>query len=53
MYTVEFSNNSRMYVKKWVNEEETVLTGSKSEASVPLSLASQFHRHSDHSGGEQ
>ena len=42
MYTVEFSNDSRMYVKKWVNEEETVLTGSKSEASVPLSLASQF-----------
>lgn len=42
MYTLEFANDSKMYVKKWVDTTETQLVGSKSESSIPLSLASQF-----------
>lgn len=42
MYTVEFSSDSKMYVKKWVNGVETVLKGNKSSVSVPMSFASAF-----------
>ena len=41
LYTLEFANDSKMYVKKWLNGVEHVLSGSKSTASVPLSLASK------------
>ncbi|MGN0565548.1 MAG: hypothetical protein ACI4IU_02525 [Candidatus Limousia pullorum] len=42
MYTIEFSSDSKIYVKKWINTEETKLQGNKSETSVPLSLATRF-----------
>lgn len=42
LYTLEFANDSKMYVKKWTNGEESVLSGSKSSASVPLALASKL-----------
>ena len=42
MYTLEFSNDSKMYVKKWIDGAETVLSGSKSSSSVPLTLASKL-----------
>lgn len=42
LYTLEFSNDSKMYVKKWTNGAETVLSGSKSSAAVPLALASKL-----------
>ena len=42
MYTLEFSSDSKMYVKKWTNGAESVLSGSKSSASVPLALASKL-----------
>ena len=41
LYTLEFSSDSKMYVKKWLNGVEHVLNGSKASASVPLSLASK------------
>ena len=42
MYTVEFANDSKIYVKKWVDTQETQLQGEKSSASVPLTLATRF-----------
>ena len=42
MYTLEFANDSKMYVKKWTNGVESILSGSKSSASVPLALASKL-----------
>lgn len=42
LYTLEFSQDGKMYVKKWTNTVETVLTGSKSSAPVPLMLASKL-----------
>lgn len=42
LYTLEFSNDSKMYVKKWTDGVETVLSGSKASASVPLMLASKL-----------
>lgn len=42
MYTLEFSRDSKMYVKKWTNTMETVLSGSKSSAPVPLMLAAKL-----------
>jgi len=41
-YTLEFANDSKMYVKKWIDGAENVLSGSKSSASVPVSLASKL-----------
>jgi len=41
-YTLEFSNDTKMYVKKWTNGVESVLSGSKSSASVPLTLGSKL-----------
>ena len=41
-YTVELSSDGKMYVKKWIDEVETKLTGSKPQASIPLSLSTQF-----------
>ena len=42
LYTLEFASDSKMYVKKWINGAENVLSGSKSSASVPISLASKL-----------
>lgn len=42
LYTLEFASDSKMYVKKWTNGVETVLSGSKASASVPLMLASKL-----------
>ncbi|MBQ2713001.1 MAG: hypothetical protein IJF71_06425 [Clostridia bacterium] len=42
MYTLEFANDSKMYVKKWTDGAESLLSGSKSSASVPIALASRL-----------
>ena len=42
LYTLEFANDSKMYVKKWTNGVESVLSGSKSSSSVPIALASKL-----------
>ena len=42
LYTLEFANDSKMYVKKWTNGQESTLKGSKASASVPMALASKL-----------
>ena len=41
-YTLEFANDSKVYVKKWVNGVETVLDGEKKSSSVPGMLSLTF-----------
>lgn len=41
-YSLEFASDSKVYLKKWIDEKETVLQGNKSQANVPFSLASQL-----------
>lgn len=42
LYTLEFANDSKMYVKKWTDGEELALSGSKPSAAMPISLAAKL-----------
>lgn len=41
-YSVEFASDGKMYVKKWVDAVETVLSGSKASANIPMQLGLSF-----------
>lgn len=41
-YTLEFSSDGKMYVKKWTDGQESALSGSKASASVPMALATKL-----------
>ena len=41
-YSLEFASDGKMYVKKWINGEETALSGAKPSADIPMVLSNAF-----------
>ncbi len=41
-YSLEFASDGKMYVKKWINGEETALSGAKPSAAIPMMLSNAF-----------